>query len=65
MDEIIEKYQKAIEYLRQLQEFDPVKVSHLQKNFERIHDLALRIKATVNRMQNVVKNITSRIEKDG
>jgi hypothetical protein len=64
MDEVIEKYPEAIEYVRRLQEFDPVKASCLQKKFERIHDLALQVKATVNKMQNVVEYTTSYIEND-
>ncbi|MDR2757760.1 MAG: hypothetical protein LBB78_00095 [Spirochaetaceae bacterium] len=62
MDKVIEKYPEAIEYLRRLQEFDPVKVSYLLKNFEQINDMALQIKASANRIQNAVKYITSRIE---
>jgi hypothetical protein len=64
MDGIIEKYPEAIEYLRRLQEFDPVKVSYLLKSFEQINDLALQIKAGANKIQNAVKNTTSCIEND-
>ncbi|MDR2739007.1 MAG: hypothetical protein LBB68_04140 [Treponema sp.] len=62
MDEITEEYQETIKYLRELQEFDPVKASYLQKKLERIPDFVLHIKATVDRMQNVVKDTTSCIE---